>query len=385
MIDSQALKELFLIKKDITYLNFGAYGSCPKPIFERYQDFQLELETEPTLFVNETGPAYLKIARQALANYLHCDADNLVYVTNPSYAVNIIAKSLQIGPGDEVLTTNLEYGPCDKTLNFYCAQTGATYIRQKIRFPLESKEDFIAQFCTGISAKTKLIFISHLTSSTGLRLPVEEICAIANEKGIMVYVDGAHAPGQLPINLSTLDADIYTGACHKWMMTPKGSSFLFVKKELHHLFEPLVISWGYKTAHPSGSLLIDNHQLQGTRDYAAFLTIPAAIEFMNTHQWDQVNLYSRQLAQSNAQRFCELMGSTSNSPINDDFIGQLFSIPIHIPHPEKLHDHLYENYRIQVPVPSHEGQFYLRYSIQGFNNQADLDQLYDAMKTIVSA
>jgi isopenicillin-N epimerase len=299
--------------------------------------------------------------------------------------VNIIAKSLQIGPGDEVLTTNLEYGPCDKTLNFYCAQTGATYIRQKIQFPLESKDDFIAQFCAGISNKTKLIFLSHLTSSTGLRLPVEEICAIANERGIMVFVDGAHAPGQLPIDLEKLGADIYTGACHKWMMTPKGSSFLYVKKSLHHLFEPLVISWGYKTANPSGSLLIDNHQLQGTRDYSAFLTIPAAIEFMKTHQWDQVNNYCRTLTQSNAQRFCDLMGTESNSPINDDFIGQLFSIPIHIPHPEKLHDHLYENYRIQVPVPSHEGQFYLRYSLQGFNNQADLDQLYDAMKIIISA
>jgi isopenicillin-N epimerase len=384
MIDSAALKDLFLIKKDITYLNFGAYGSCPKPIFEAYQQFQLELETEPTVFVNETGPSYLKAAREALATYLHCHADELVYVTNPSYAVNIIAKSLKIGPGDEVLTTNLEYGPCDKTLNFYCEQTGATYIRQKIKFPLESKEDFIAQFCAGISSKTKLIFISHLTSSTALRLPVEEICAIANERGIMVYVDGAHAPGQLPINLTTLGADIYTGACHKWMMTPKGSSFLYVKKELHHLFEPLVISWGYKTANPSGSLLIDNHQLQGTRDYAAFLTIPKAIEFMQIHHWDQVSNYCRKLSQDNAERFCDLIGTQPNSPINDEFIGQLFSIPIQIPHPEKLHDHLYASYKIQVPVPSHEGQFYLRYSLQGFNSQSDLDQLYDAMKTIIS-
>jgi len=163
----------------------------------------------------------------------------------------------------------------------------------KIRFPLTSKEDFIAQFTAGISDRTKLIFISHLTSSTALRLPVEEICAIANDRGIMVYVDGAHAPGQLPIHLTQLGADIYTGACHKWMMTPKGSSFLYVKKELHHLFEPLVISWGYKTANPSGSLLLDNHQLQGTRDYAAFLTIPAAIDFMEQYQWPLVSDYCR--------------------------------------------------------------------------------------------
>jgi isopenicillin-N epimerase len=382
-MQSHELKDLFLLRKDITYLNFGAYGSCPKPIFDLYQQFQLELETEPTVFVNETGPAYLKAARVALGKYLNCTADELVYVTNPSYAVNIIAKSLLLKQGDEVLTTNLEYGPCDKTLAFYCQKTGATYIRQKIRIPLESKEDFIQQFVAGISANTKLIFLSHITSSTGLRLPVEEICAIANERGIMVYIDGAHAPGQLPINLQTLGADLYTGACHKWMMTPKGSSFLYVKKSLQHLFDPLVISWGYKTPNPSGSLLIDNHQLQGTRDYSAFLTIPAAISFMEQYNWPEVNKTCRTITQQNAERFCNLMQTKANSPINDDFIAQLFSIPISIPSPEKLHDILYNNYQIQVPVPSHEGQFYLRYSIQGFNDQGDLDKLYQAMEQII--
>lgn len=377
------LKDLFLLKKDIVYLNFGAYGSCPRPIFDVYQQFQLELETEPTVFVNETGPAYLKTAREALGAYLHCAGDELVYVVNPSYAVNIVAKSLDLKPGNEVLTTNLEYGPCDKTLDFYCKKTGATYIRQKIRFPLESKEDFIEQFVAGITGNTKLIFLSHITSSTGLRLPVEEICAVANERNILVYIDGAHAPGQLPIHLASLGADFYTGACHKWMMTPKGSSFLYVKKSLHYLLDPLVISWGYQTANPSGSLLIDNHQLQGTRDYAAFLTIPAAIQFMAQHQWDEVNKFCRELTQKNAQRFCDLMQTKANSPINDDFIAQLFSIPINISAPEKLHDLLYSNYQIQVPIPSHEGQYYLRYSIQGFNNQEDLDKLYYAMERII--
>lgn len=383
-MQSQKLKEQFLLRKDITYLNFGAYGACPKPIFEKYQQFQLELEQEPTLFINETGPAYLKQSREALSKYLNCASDDIVYVTNPTYAVNIILKSLQIKAGDEVITTNLEYGPCDKTMEYYCDQKGATYKRQQIRFPLESKEDFITQFTNGITKNTKLIFLSHITSSTGLRLPVEEICAIANQLGILIFIDGAHAPGQLEVDITRLGADMYTGACHKWMMTPKGSSFLYVRRELQHLFDPLLISWGFKSPKPSHSLFLDNHQLQGTRDYSAFLTIPAAIEFMHAHDWKTVNQRSRVLTQTNASRFCALMQTTPNSPVNDDFIAQLFSIPINIAKPEKLHDLLYQQYLIQVPVPSHEGQYYLRYSIQGFNHQDDLDKLYQAMEELVS-
>ncbi|MEI9957738.1 MAG: aminotransferase class V-fold PLP-dependent enzyme [Ferruginibacter sp.] len=204
----------------------------------------MELEQDPVNFLRVKGPQYLAVARMALAEYLHCDGDDIVYVPNPTFAVNIIAKSFNLQPGDEVLATDLEYGACDKTWKYYCKKKGATYIKQKTRFPIQSKEDFIAQFTSGITAKTKLIFISHITSSTGLRLPVEEICAIAKAKGIICFVDGAHAPGQLPVNLSTLGADIYTGACHKWMMTPKGSSFFYVEKSLQHLFDPLSISWG---------------------------------------------------------------------------------------------------------------------------------------------
>jgi isopenicillin-N epimerase len=376
---SNQLKEQFLLKKDITYLNFGAFGACPIPVFDAYQKFQRELEEEPTLFINELGPAYLKKSRQALGQFLHCDADDLVYVTSPSYAVNLIAKSIHIGSGDEVLTTNLEYGPCDKTWKYYCEQNGATYKRINVQFPLKTKDDFLEQFLKGISKQTKLIFISHITSSTGIRLPVEEICAIANQRGILIYVDGAHAPGQLPIDLTTLGADIYTGACHKWMLTPKGSSFLYVRKSLQHVFDPLIISWGYKSLKPSHSIFLDNHQFQGTRDYAAFLTIPTAIDFMNQYNWEKVSKDCKMLTQHNANRFCKLMGTEPLTAISDDFIGQLFSIPIKIKHPEKLHDTLYETFRIQVPVLNHEGNSYLRYSIQGFNEQSDLDQLYHAL------
>lgn len=378
----QDLSQYFLLRKDITFLNFGSFGSCVKPVFEKYQQYQLELEQEPVEFITVTGPAYLETSRKALAGYLHCGQDDLVYVTNPSYAVNIIAKSMALNPGDEILTTDLEYGACDKTWEYYCKKTGAIYKKQPIRFPLENKEDFITQFFNGLTAKTKLIFISHLTSSTGLRLPVEEICAIAKEKGLMTFVDGAHGPAQVPVNLATMHADIYTGACHKWMMTPKGSSFLYVKKELQHLFDPLIVSWGYDAMFPSNSRFLDYHQMQGTRDFSAFLTIPDAIEFMKQHNWESVAARCRKLTQENALAFCELLNTKPIAPVNDDFTAQLYAAEIKTGEPEKLKTHLIIDYKIQVPVMRHDDKVYLRYSINAFNKQEDLDKLFAAVEKI---
>ncbi|MBK9282938.1 MAG: aminotransferase class V-fold PLP-dependent enzyme [Sphingobacteriaceae bacterium] len=375
----QNLKNQFLINPNITYLNFGSFGACPKPIFEEYQKLQLELEKEPVEFITKTGLKLLQQAKKSLGDYIHCDEEDLIFVTNPSYAVNIIAKSFNLNPGDEVLATNIEYGACDKTWEYYCEKKGAKYIRTNITFPITSKDDFVQEFVKGFTNKTKLIFISHITSSTGLRLPVEEICQWANEKGVLVFVDGAHAPGQIPLNIKELGASIYTGACHKWMMTPKGCSFLYVQKNIQDLFDPLIISWGYKALFPSNSKFQDYHQMQGTRDYSAFLTIPKSIEFMKAHNWWEVAIQCRKMVQSNAPRFIELLGTKSLCKINDDFLVQLFSIPIKHKHPEKLHDQLYSDFKIEIPVMRQNDKVFIRYSIQAFNTQKDLDILYSAL------
>jgi isopenicillin-N epimerase len=374
------LRSQFLLDPNITFLNFGSFGACPKPVFEDYQRWQLELEREPVQFITANGLRYLKESREALAAYVHCHSDDLVYVPNPSHAVNIIAKSLKLEAGDEILTTDIEYGACDKTWNFVCKEKGAKYVRQHIELPLTSKEKFVEDFFKGLSSKTKLVFISHITSSTGLILPVKEICDRAKEKGLMTFVDGAHVPGHILLDLNSLSADIYTGACHKWMMTAKGSSFLYVKKELQSLFAPLVVSWGYESAMPSHSQFLDWHQTQGTRDFSAFLTIPAAIKFMRENNWEQVSAQSKKLVRDNALRFCELVGSKPLAPITEEFIGQLFSIPIKTNEPEKLQGHLFEKYKIEIPVMRHGNEVYLRYSINAFNTQEDLDKLYDAVK-----
>jgi isopenicillin-N epimerase len=376
------LSAYFLLRKDITYLNFGSFGACVKPVFEKYQQFQLELEQEPVQFITVTGPRYIEQSTQALAGYIGCEAKDLVFVTNPSYAVNIIAKSFPLQKDDEILTTDLEYGACDRTWNYYCSKAGAVYKRQPIRLPLENKEDFIEQFFSGLSKKTKLVFISHVTSSTGLRLPVEEICAEAKKRGLMTFVDGAHAPGQVPLSLSLLQADFYTGTCHKWMMTPKGSSFLYVKKELQNLFDPLVISWGYNALFPSDSIFQDYHQMQGTRDFSAFLTIPSALQFMHEHHWESVGRSCRKLTQDYATSFCELFGEQPLAPVNDYFVLQLCSSPVKTKEPEKLQRLLYEAYKIEIPVMRHENKCYIRYSIQAFNSEKDLLTLFDAIRDI---
>jgi len=378
------LKSQFLLNPDITYLNFGSFGSCPKPIFEEYQRFQLELEMEPVQFIAVNGLEYLKTSREALARYINCNADDVVYTMNPSYAINIIAKSFKLNAGDEILTTNLEYGAMDRTWNYYCKKAGAKYVQQPITLPLVSKEKFIEEFFKGLTNKTKAIFISQITSTTALIFPVKEICEIAKSKGLFTIVDGAHVPGHIPLNLAEMQADVYTGACHKWMCAPKGCAFLYVKKEYQNMLDPLVISWGYQAEHPSNSQFLDYHQTQGTRDFSAFLTIPKTIQFLTENNWTAVAAECRKLAQANYSRFCKLLGSTPLSPISDEFIGQMCSIPMQCTAPEKLQRLLFEKYKIEIPVMEKDGSVLIRYSIQAYNSQEDLDKLYNALSEIIS-
>jgi len=376
------LRNQFLLRPDITYLNFGAFGSCPKPVFQQYQQLQLELEQEPSYFMNVAGPQYLKESKKSLAEYLNAHEDDLVYVSNPSFAANIVAKNFPLKQNDEVLATNIEYGACDLTWEYYCKKSGAVYKRQNIQLPIESKESFVQNFLSGLTDRTRLIFISHITSSTGLRLPVEEISSIAKEKNIPVFIDGAHAPGQIPVDLSLLDVDFYTGTCHKWMMTPKGCSFLYVKKEWQNSLEPLAVSWGYNAIRPSHSQFLDYHQIQGTRDYTAFLTVPHAINFIKENNWEEVSSRYQQMTQTNAPELCSHLNTKPIAPISNEFVAQLYSAEVKTKEPEKLHNYLYEKHKIQIPVMYQNGKTYLRYSLNAFNEQSDLDKLFDAIKEI---
>jgi len=376
-------QDQFLLNPAITFLNFGSFGATPKPIFENYQHWQKVLEAEPVQFFAFDGFNYLAESRAALAKYIGCaDQDDLVYVTNPSFAINLIAKNFPLKAGDEILTTDIEYGACDRTWNFYCEKAGATYRRQKINLPITTKEKFIDDFFAGVTPNTKAIFISQITSSTGLIFPVKEVCEIAKSKGLITIVDGAHVPGHIPFNLSEMQADFYTGACHKWMMAPKGCSFLYAHKSVQHLCDPLIVSWGYKALKPSHSAFLDYHQMIGTRDFSAFLTVPTCIKFMAENDWITVRTACHEMVLANAQRFYDLLESKPISPLTNEWIGQMISIPIKTNAPEVLQRRLFTDYKIEIPIMRQENDVYMRYSINAFNTIENLDTLYRALSEL---
>jgi isopenicillin-N epimerase len=379
------IKDKFLINDDVTYLNHGSFGACPKPIFNDYQKWQLLLEREPVKFFTEVGPEQLLVSKKSLANYIHCDSDDLIYTTNPTYAINIIAKSMKLSTGDEILTTNQEYGAMNRTWKYYCGKSGAKYIQQNITLPIESKEQIVDQFFGGYTSKTKAIFISHMTSPTALIFPVKEICERAKELGLLTIVDGAHIPGHLPLNLSELQADIYTGACHKWMLAPKGCAFLYVKKELQNNFDPLLISWGYESDTPGPSRFIDYHQMQGTRDFSAFLTIPAAISFMEENNWEVVAKECRKMILLNYPKLCDIAGSNPICPLDENFLGQMCSIPVSCKNPVAFKQLLTDKYRIEIPVFSLNEKSYLRVSINGYNTQHDINRLDEVLHEVMTS
>ncbi len=376
------MKSHFLLNPEITFLNHGSFGACPKPIFENYQHWQLELEKEPVQFITKKAPAYLKASKQALAQFIGCSAEDFFFTSNPTFAINTIMRSLKLNPGDEILTTNHEYGAMDRTWNFYCKKSEAKYIRQPISLPIISKEQIIEEFWKGYSPKTKVVFLNQISSATALIFPVKEICDKAKELGLITIVDGAHVPGHIDLTITDLKADFYTGTLHKWMLAPKGSSFLYVKKEFQENLDPLVVSWGYESDVPSGNRFLDYHEQQGTRDIAAFLTAPTAIQFLTDNNWKQKSADCRKLVLDNYKSFCELLGTEPLCPVTEEFLGQMCSIPIKTSKPFELKELLYQKYKIEIPVMQLNGSVYIRFSIQVYNSQNDLDLLREALVDI---
>lgn len=380
----QFMKSQFLLTDKITYLNHGSFGACPKPIYNEFQRFQLELETEPTRFIQKSLTGFLKTARESLSTFVGCEASDLFFTPNPTFAVNTVVRSLNLQPDDEILSTNHEYGAMDRTWNFFCKKTGAKYIRQPITLPIVSKEQILEEFWSGYSSKTKVVFINQISSATALIFPVKEICDKAQELGLITIVDGAHVPGHIDLNIQELNPDYYTGTLHKWMLAPKGSSFLYVKKELQEDLDPLVVSWGYESIVPGESQFLDYHEYNGTKDMSAYLCTPTVVQFLQENNWIAVAEKCKQIVLDNYQRFCDLLNTKPICPITDEFLGQMASIPIKTDKPNELKEVLYDKYYIQIPVMPLNENIYLRYSINAYNSQEDLDKLYEVLQEIIA-
>jgi isopenicillin-N epimerase len=376
------LKQLFLLDPAIHFLNHGSYGACPIPVFESYQEWQRRLERQPVLFLGREYNELLFVSRSALGAYLNAKANDLAYIPNATFAVNIIARSLNLQPGDEVLTSDHEYGACDYTWNFVCGKTGASYVHQPVRLPADSDDEMAEQFLQGLTPRTKLIFLSHISSPTALRLPVELICQRARELGILTLVDGAHAMGQIPLDLEAIGADFYTSNCHKWALAPKGVAFLYARSEVQALVEPLVVSWGYGNDPQlgTGSRFIDILQWTGTHDPSAALAVPSALQFMADFRWDEVRIECHTLLRQALERIGELTGLPPAYPLESNLYIQMGVAPLPADTDlAALKSCLYDEYQIEVPMTLWNGHKFMRISMQGYNTKEDVEALLTAL------
>jgi isopenicillin-N epimerase len=384
-----SLKKQFLLDPKIHFLNHGSFGATPKPVFREYQRWQRELENQPVEFLGRRHNALMKESRTVLAKYLGTSANNVVYTQNATVALNIVARSLALGNGDEVLSTDHEYGAIDRTWRFLSKECGFTYVNHEIALiPGPSlkgrRESFVEEFWRGVTPRTRVISLSHISSPTAIIFPVEEIVRRARAAGIITVIDGAHAPGQIPLHLDELGADFYGGNLHKWLCAPKGAGFLYARPEIQNLLKPLVVSWGYESETPSGSTFVDCNEWWGTRDHAAFLAVPAAIEFQEKHDWEMVREECHKLACYAQDQICNLTKMAPFHSATDPWFRQMVSVPF----PADtdivvIKERLYNEFRVEIPLIDWHGHKLIRVSIQGYNTKKDVDGLLDALTTLL--
>jgi isopenicillin-N epimerase len=387
---SDALRSKFILDREITFLNHGSYGSCPKPVFEAYQKYQTDLEIHPIKFMQEDVYRLLEISRESLSHYINCDKDDLIFVSNPTQAVGNVIHNISVNLDDEILSTNLEYGACDRMWTYDAEQKGYKYIQAEITLPIEDKEIFLNEFWSFANDQTKYVFISQITSSTGMILPIPEIVAEAKKRGIKTIIDGAHVPAHIALNIKELDPDYYTGALHKWLCCPKGISFLYVKREHQEGIQPMLKSWGwgeeYEAFKPSTQLhspsrFINIFQWQGTRDMSSFFTVPEAIQFQEEHDWDAVRSRCSNMVIEARNRITEITKLPKICP--DNWLGQMATILFPIDDTVAFKKTLYNDYQIEIPVMAHNENTVFRISIQGYNSEADVDHLINSLEELI--
>ena len=386
------LSKLFLLDPDVTFLNHGSYGACPRPVFEAYQRWQTKLERQPVAFMDPARgmTGWMRDVRVAVAAEVGAAPDDLVGLTNATTGLNIVAQSLNLKPGDEILTTDHEYAALEKTWAYVCRRTDAVVKHVTIPLPLMNEAQFAGALLAGITDRTRVLFLSHITSATALVFPIKRIVAEARARGIITVIDGAHTPGHIPLNLDALDADYYAGNCHKWMMAPKGAAFLHVRRALQASLNPLVISHGWTedaatpdAVGPFGNTpFIDGLEMQGTRDPSAWLTVPAALEFARQHDWKSVARNCRALAQDTAARVSRLTGLPAFS--TPEFCApQMVAMPVTPCDPAALQQRLIQDYAIEIPCFTWQGHTIVRVSAQGYNTQGDMDLMVAALTDLL--
>lgn len=348
---------------DIAFLNHGSFGACPEPVLARQAELRAELERQPVEFFVRRYEDLIDDARAELAEFLDAEPEALVPVPNATTGVNAVLRSLDLEPGDELVTTDHEYNACRNALDFVAARHGATVRVARIPFPLRDPGQVIERVLAEVGPKTRLVLLDHVTSQTGLVLPLEELLSELAGRGVEVLVDGAHAPGMVPVDLGALTdagATYYTGNCHKWLCAPKGAGFLHVREDRRESVRPVVISHGANTPRPGRSRFHTEFEWVGTADPTAFLSVPAALEFLGSllpGGWPEVRDRNRRLVLTGRRHLCAALEIEPPAP--ETMIGSLAALPLPDGSPEPptsalyadpLQEELLGEHGIEVPI-----------------------------------
>ena len=309
----------------------------------------------------------------------------MVYVPNVTTALNIVARSLPLEPGDEILTTDHEYGALERTWTFVTEHRQARVISRKLPLPLVDPDDVVEAVWDGVTDKTRVLFLSHITSPTAVILPIQPLIARARARGIWTVIDGAHAPGQLDLDLPALGADFYGGNCHKWLSSPKGAGFLYARSQVQPLIEPLVISWGWRPREPGPSEFIDMLERQATHDISAYLAVADAIAFQDERNWPLVRAECHELVRMARTAVQDITGVEPLVADDPSWFAQMATLPLPACDGALLKQRLYDEYRVEIPVHDWGEVPCLRVSAQGYNTRSDIERLLEGLRALLPA
>jgi isopenicillin-N epimerase len=382
----QGFAQSFALDPAIDYLNHGSFGACPRSVLDAQHALRERLERGPTRFLGRELEGLLDAARRALAQLIDAPAEQLAFVPNATTGVNIVLNSLTLSPGDELLMTDHTYNACKNALEHFAAKAGARAVVVHVPFPLASEDEVVRALEGAITSRTKLLLIDHVTSPTALVMPVARIIAAMHARSVRVLVDGAHAPGMLAVSLRALGADYYTGNCHKWLCTPKGSAFLHVSEQHLHDTRPLVIShgasaWRFRSDRPRFWV---EHDWVGTVDPTPYLCIPHAIDQLSSFLpggLPALQARNRALALAAQKLLCNALGIAAPAP--ETMIAALVAVPLPDARepPTTFYDglqtRLYDEHRIEAIAsyfPSYPRRL-LRVCAQAYNTLPQYERL----------
>ena len=387
---------LWPLDSAVTFLNHGSYGACPTEILRHQAALRAELEAEPVRFLGRELEGRLDAARAALGAFVGADPDDLAFIANATGGVNAVVRSLSLAAGDEILTTDHAYAACRNTLDYVAGRAGARVVVATIPFPVASPQQVVDAVLARATPRTRLALVDHVTSPTGLILPIARLVAELAARGVETLVDGAHAPGMVPLDLRGLGAAYYSANCHKWLCTPKGSAFLWVRRDRQADVHPLTISHGAKGERAGRTRFRLEFDWTGTQDPTAWLTVPMAIDYLAglvPGGWAALMARNRALALEARRLLRAAVGTPAACP--EEMIGSLASVilPDSVTTetgwrvPEPLQARLFDGHAIEVPImrwPAPPRRL-IRISAQLYNRGEQYARLADALRKELAA